>query len=87
MADNRPEMTLLIEELKSQRDELRVKLHLATAEAREEFERLEKRFDHVRGRLEVIARETGKVSQDVGHAARLVLEEIRSGYQRIRACV
>ena len=84
MADDRLDVERFIEELKKQRDELRVKLHLAKAEAREEFERLEKRLDHVRGRVDVIVRETGEISKDVGHAARVVLEEIRTGYQRIR---
>jgi hypothetical protein len=87
MAGDTLDLESLMEELKTQRDELRVKLHLAKAETREEFERMEKRWDHVRGRLGLIAKETGRVSRDVGEAARLVLEEIKSGYQRIRELV
>jgi len=84
MPDDRLELKGMIEQLETQRDELRVRLHLAKAEAREEFERLEKRFDHIRGRVGVLTREMGEVSKDVGEAARLVLGELKNGYQRIR---
>lgn len=83
----RMDLQRLTEEVKQQRDELRVKLHLAKAEAREEFERLEKRWNHVRGRLKVIGKEAGEATKDVADAARLVLEEIKAGYQRIRDLV
>ena len=84
MEDETLDLERFIEELGKQHDELRVNLHLAKAEAREEFERLEKRLDHVRGCLAEIVRETGKLSKDVEHAACLVLEDVRIGYQRIR---
>ena len=87
IADDTLDLQRLVDELKRQRDELRVRLHLAKAEARDEFERLEKRWEHVRGRAGVVAKEAAEVSKDVGDAARLVLEEIRTGYQRIRELV
>ena len=87
MGDDTLNLQRLADELRKQRDELRVRLHLAKAEARDEFERLEKRWEHVRGRAGVVAKEAGEVSKDVGEAARLVLEEIKTGYQRIRELV
>jgi SMC interacting uncharacterized protein involved in chromosome segregation len=84
MADEKMKLERLVDELKEQRDELRVRLHLARADARDEFERLEKRWEHARGRLAVIGKEAGEASKDVGDAARLVLDEIKTGYQRIR---
>ena len=83
----RSDLERLADELKEQRDELRLKLHLAKAEAREEFERLEKRWEHVRARLAVIAEEAGAASKDVGEATQLLLHEIKVGYQRVRALV
>ena len=87
MTDEKIDLQRLVDELKAQRDELRVKLHLAKAEARDEFEKLEKRWEHARGRLAVIGKEAGEASKDVGEAARLVLDEIRAGYQRIRKAI
>ena len=83
----RQDLERLADELKRQRDELRLKLHLAKAEARDEFERLEKRWEHVRGRLAVLAKEAGAASKDVGEATRLVLDEIKAGYRRLRELV
>ena len=87
MTDEKIDLQRLVDELKAQRDELRVKLHLAKAEARDEFEKLEKRWEHARGRLAVIGKEAGEASKDVGEAARLVLDEIIAGYQRILKAV
>jgi len=87
MTDEKVDLHRLVDELKEQRDELRVRLHLAKAEARDEFEKLEKRWEHARGRLAVIGKEAGEVSKDVGDAARLVLDEIRAGYQRVRKLI
>jgi hypothetical protein len=83
----RRDLERLADELKERRDELRLKLHLAKAEARDEFERLEKRWAHVRSRLAVIAKESGAASKDVGEATRLLLHEIKAGYQRLRELV
>ena len=80
----RKDLERIADELKEQRDELRLKLHLAKAEARDEYERLEKRWEHVRGKLAVLAKEAGAASKDVGEATRLLLQEIKAGYLRVR---
>lgn len=87
MSDERTDLQGLGDELKRQREELRLKLHLAKAEARDEFEKLEKRWEHLRGRLGVIGKEAGAASKDVLEATRLVLDEIKEGYRRIRKLV
>ena len=84
---DRMDLQKLADELKKQRDELRVRLHLARAEARDEFEKLEKRWEHARAKLTVVGKEAGEASKDVLDAARLVLGEIREGYQRVKKLV
>lgn len=83
----RRDLERLADELKEQRDELRLKLHLAKAEARDEFDRLEKRWENVRGKLGVITKEAGAASKEVGEATRLLLHELKAGYQRIRELI
>lgn len=84
MALSRDDLNKLLDDLKQQRDELRVKLRLARADARDEFEELEKKWEHVRGKMEVVGREAGKAAEDVASALGLVATEIKKGYERIR---
>lgn len=79
-----PDLSSLVDEAKRQRDEIRVQLHLAKAEAKDEWERLETQFDHVRGKLQVVGREAGKAAEDVGAALRLAVQELLHGYERVR---
>ena len=87
MTDERAELRRLGDELKTMGDELRLKMHLAKAEARDEFENLERRLDHARGRLVVIGSEVREASKDVLRATREVLDEIKAGYQRVRKLI
>jgi len=84
MVEKNPELSKLIDDLKRQRDEIRVRLHLAKGEVQEEWERLEVKWGHVRGKLDVIGREAGKAAEEVGAALRLAAEELRHGYERVR---
>jgi hypothetical protein len=66
------------------RDEMKVKLHLARADARDEWDELEKKLEHLKARLGVAGEEAGKAAQDVGAALKLVAAELRKGYERVR---
>jgi hypothetical protein len=72
------------EELKRQRDELQVKLHLAKAEARDEWARLELRWEEAKTKLDIIRREANKTNETVSIGLSLVLNELKNGYDRIR---
>ena len=84
MDEKTPELSHLIDDIKRQRDEIRVRLHLAKLEAKEEWERLEVKWDHVRGKMDIVGREAGKAVQEVGAALRLAAEELQRGYERVR---
>ena len=81
------ELDRLVGELKTQRDELRVRMHLAKNEAKDEWEKLEKKWEHLRGRLDVVGAEAKDAGKDVLAATRLVLKEIKEGYARVRALI
>ncbi len=74
----------LIEKLRQTRDELHVQIHLAAAEARDEWEVLEKKWEHFQARAAQVGEATGEAAEDVGDALEVVGEELRKGYQRIR---
>jgi acetoin utilization protein AcuB len=73
-----------VETLRRARDELRVQMHLARAEARDLFEELEGRWHELEGRLEQVAGEARRPVHEAGDAARSLVEELREGYRRIR---
>jgi len=74
----------IIDKLRTERDELRVKMHLARAELREEWKALEKKWERLERRLEKAGTEAIAASRDVGTAAGTVAEEIAAAYRRIR---
>jgi hypothetical protein len=80
----REKLREMLEKLEQERDELRVRLHLGKAEAREEWEKLEVRTAELRVRLDKAGDEAGEVMDDVGMAAKLLGEETREGFVRLR---
>lgn len=74
----------LIDNLKTQRDELRVRVHLARAEFREEWDEMERKWEHVEDRLGKVGHEAKESAGDVGAALTQVAEEIGAAYKRIR---
>ena len=69
---------------KEERDELRLKLHLARAEARDEWQKLEPRFEHLEARVGALVASASAASRDVGAAVSLLGEELQRGYARVR---
>ncbi|MDX1252827.1 MAG: hypothetical protein IDH49_11365 [Gammaproteobacteria bacterium] len=80
----RKELDTLLDGLKQQRDELIVQLHLAKAEARDQWEELEKKLEHLRAKTEQAGGIAEEASKDVFAALKLAAEEIQRGYERIR---
>ena len=76
----------MIADLKQKRDELRVRMHLASREARDEWEELEKKMNDLSARSKQFAedariKETGSGMAD---ALKQLGHEIKLGYDRIR---
>ncbi len=84
MASLRDTLRETLEKLEQERDELRVRLHLGKAEARQEWDKLDARIGELRGRLDRAGDEAGEVMEDVAAAAKLLGDEIRLGFDRIR---
>lgn len=73
-----------MDDLRRIRDELRVQIHLGKAEAIEQWEKLEGRFAEVEGHVRSLAKRAEEPVQDIAEAARLLIEEIGTGYKRLR---
>ena len=84
MTDTKDQLAKAVEHLKQQRDELRVKMHLAKADAKDEWAKLEQQWNELRPKLEAARQEAGKTAGSVGAALDLAAEELKKGYERIR---
>jgi CBS domain-containing protein len=73
-----------IEELRGVRDDLKVRMHLAKADLKDLFEALEKPLQRLEAKGRQISQASEEPLRDVREAARLLIEEIRDGYRRIR---
>jgi predicted nucleic acid-binding Zn-ribbon protein len=80
---SRREQTL--DKLRRERDEIRLKLHLGKAELKEEWEALERKWEHLEGRMAGARDEARQASRDVGTAFGVLADELGEAYRRIRA--
>lgn len=74
----------LFEDLKQQRDELRLQMHLAKAEAKQEWDKLEDKWEDIRPTLERVKDHSTEATKEAWGALELAGEAIKKGYQRIR---
>lgn len=83
MNDTRKYIDDMIEELKKEREQLQLKLHLAKMEAGDEWEKLEGKLQKLESRARELGDATSDASKDIGAAAKLLGEEIRNGFRTI----
>ncbi len=73
--------------IQQQRDELLLKMHLAKAEAKEEWAETEKKWEHIKSKTPALAQESSASVKDLGAAVKLVGEEILHSYERIKKVI
>jgi DNA repair exonuclease SbcCD ATPase subunit len=76
-----------VEDLRRTRDELRVQAHLAKAELRDLWEKLEERFEDLEHRAKRTARATEEPLRQLEGDARKLVGDLRDGYRRIRESI
>ena len=88
MTERKEGLDDLLESLRQQRDELRVQMHLAGVEAKQEWERLEKKWTRILAEKSAESKPLREAveesTKDVSAALEQVAEELKRGYQRIR---
>jgi vacuolar-type H+-ATPase subunit H len=84
MADDVSREHTTIDELRRIRDEISLKIHLARADARDEWERAEDKWNRLQGHLKVLRDETAESMDGISEAAKTLAAEIGSAYSRIR---
>jgi len=69
-------------DLKKLRDELELKMHLASMEARQEWKELDEKWQRFSSRARL-----GDSAESVGDAVELLGEELKKGYKRLKAAI
>jgi hypothetical protein len=81
------ELDELVSTLRRERDELHVQLHLARADARDEWNELEKKWERFQSKSATVATAAGAAAGDIGAALRILGDELRAGYRRVRESI
>lgn len=72
-----------LQKLQQLRDEIRLRIHLGSKDAQDEFEKAEKKLEEVTRRARDVGQEAKDAAQDVGAAAGALVEEVGNAFQRI----
>ncbi len=73
----------LLSKLDNQREELQLQLHLASLEAKEEFEEAEQKWQQIKTKASEIADESIETSEEFIAKAKMVGDELKDTYHRI----
>lgn len=74
----------VFETLAQERDELRVRVHLAGMEVRDKWDELEEQWDQFVARNDQLKRELEPTVDDAKAAFALLTEQLSEGYRKIR---
>jgi hypothetical protein len=70
--------------LEKARDELKLQIHLAKADAKSEWAKLETTWQRIQEQVQLTRNGTEQPMKDLGSAAKTLIDELRSGYARVR---
>ena len=78
------ELSKLSDSLQQQRDELRLQIHLAGAELKDEWEKNERQWDHFKEKFADIVDEGQETTTELLEKTRIIGEELTTAYKNIR---
>jgi hypothetical protein len=73
----------LLGEIEQDRDRLKLQAHLFKADAKDEWDKIEKKWHHFKGHSNHVSKEAKGASKDLLAATQILAEEIKAGYKRI----
>ena len=85
--EDRGALESLISALKQERDALKVKMHLAGMEAKEEYERLSGKIDELSTQYDPVKQAVSDSADSVIAALSLAAGEMKNGFQRVRDAI
>ncbi len=82
--DFKKEFEHLSQKLKAERDEINLKLHLAAMEVRDEIQEADKKWESFKIKADAIADSTKETSHEVISKTKIIGEELKETYKRIK---
>lgn len=83
MNDIKKRIDEMLEELKQERDELRVKMNLAKMEARDEWREIEAKLVKLEAKASEVREATAEAAKDIAAAAKPLADEIQDTFRRL----
>ena len=77
------EFNEITELLKQQRDEIELQIHLASMDAKQEWQKAEKSWGEFIDSLAIITDDTKETSSEIIHATKVIGDELKETYKRI----
>lgn len=77
----------LLQSVKTERDELRVKMHLANLDVQDEWRAIEKKWDHFKKKTREFEGAASDSSHELGEALSILGDELKESYRRIKKVV
>ena len=84
MKDIQESVTKLMEDLKRERDEIQLKLHLGKEELKDEWDALEKKMQQLEVKAKDVQGAAAEASEGIVSAAKLLGDELKKGYEKVR---
>ncbi|MHB8863622.1 MAG: hypothetical protein ACYC6N_14565 [Pirellulaceae bacterium] len=84
MSHEKGHLAELLSNLKRQRDELALKIHLGKADATAEWQKVTKKLDDLMNDYEPLKDAVGETAENLRASLKLVTEELQKGFNRIR---
>jgi len=84
MSEKRSRFDEELDVLRTTRDELRVQLHLGAAEVKEKWDQVEHAWENIDLELDKLRNAAEDAAEDIGSAARRLVDEIREGYKHLK---
>ncbi|EMI53949.1 hypothetical protein [Rhodopirellula sallentina] len=87
MSDQSTALDEIISKLKTERDELQLKIHLASMDAKDDYERISGKVDELNDQYEPVKDAVEESAGNVLAALGLVADELKAGFQRVRKSI
>ena len=87
MSEKQSALEEIISKLKQERDQLKLQMHLASMEAKEDYDRISRKVDEVSAQYDPLKDAVEETADNVFSALGLVADELKVGYQRVRKAI
>ena len=87
MSDQSKVLDEVISKLKQERDELKLQMHLASMEAKDEYERVSGKVDELTDQYEPVKDAVEDTADNVFTALGMVADELKAGFHRVRKSI